>query len=153
MRVQSTMVSPLLFYQCPEFWSENIHDDLVLAVALACWIAEARGGGIVAMYSPLLLNPSLVSCCILPLCLYFSFFPTLTTSLLLRLLLCQSLGEMKREGVSLLPYFSFQFAVAPHPTLSVGVRVAVVGGKIRATARKPWRKCKLPPARRNAKVQ
>ena len=29
-------------------WRENIHDDLVLAVALACWIAEAKGGGLMA---------------------------------------------------------------------------------------------------------
>lgn len=35
-------IDPLTAHDSYSAWRENIHDDLVLAVALACWIAEHR---------------------------------------------------------------------------------------------------------------
>ena len=36
-------IDPTTAHDSYSAWRENIHDDLVLAVALACWIGEAKG--------------------------------------------------------------------------------------------------------------
>lgn len=38
-------IDPQTAHDSYSAWRENVHDDLVLAVALACWLGEARGGG------------------------------------------------------------------------------------------------------------
>jgi hypothetical protein len=37
-------IDPLTVHDSYSAWRENIHDDLVLAVALECWIGEQCGG-------------------------------------------------------------------------------------------------------------
>lgn len=41
-------IDPQTAHDSYSAWRDNIHDDLVLAVALACWIGEQKGGDTIA---------------------------------------------------------------------------------------------------------